>query len=149
MRNADFRKQFGSTKEEMFSWNTLFYWMPFFLNTFAGWSQPSQCKEALHIPNRTIYKCQFGHHVFAGFYSLRCDYTNRMYTTLKVWQSPKMWLWPNVDVTHLLRPIDDESSMEELETCKHLSVESEMHNERQRVSIYAMQMLDGTFWARI
>ena len=37
----------------------------------------------------------------------------------------------NVGVTQLLRKIDDESLKEELETCNHFLVESEMENGRQ------------------
>ena len=48
-----------------------------------------------------------------------------------------------MDVTQLVGKIDDESSEEELETCKHFFVDSEMEKRRYRVFNFAMDILNA------
>ena len=49
----------------------------------------------------------------------------------------------NLDVTQLVGQFDDKSLKEEMETCKHLFVGSELANGRQRVFKISMDMLDA------
>ena len=48
----------------------------------------------------------------------------------------------NVVVTQLMGDVDDNSRKEELETCKHFLVDSEIKNGRHRVYNFAMDTLD-------
>ena len=48
-----------------------------------------------------------------------------------------------MDVTKLVGPIDDESLKEELQTCTHFLVDSELENGRHIVVIFAMEILDA------
>ena len=47
-----------------------------------------------------------------------------------------------IDGTQIMGPIDDNSLKEELETCKHFLVESNMQIGRHRVFDFAMDTLD-------
>ena len=49
----------------------------------------------------------------------------------------------NVDVTQMLRPIDDESSNGELEMCQCFLEDAEMESGRHRVFNFAMEILDA------
>ena len=49
----------------------------------------------------------------------------------------------NVDVTELVGGIEDEGAKEELKMCKHFPADSEVENGRQRVFIFAMDILDA------
>ena len=48
-----------------------------------------------------------------------------------------------MDVTELVGLIDDKSLKEELQTCRHLLVDSERDNGRHRVLNFAMELLDA------
>ena len=48
-----------------------------------------------------------------------------------------------VDMTQLVGGSDDESLMEELETCEHFLVDSDRVTGRRRVFIFAMNILDA------
>ena len=67
------------------------------------------------------------------------DYTDRTFTTHKVFRISE------VVKIQLVGEIDDESSKEGLETCKHFLVDSKMENGRQRVFHFAMDLLYAHF----
>ena len=73
---------------------------------------------------------------FGGFYSLRLH-------KQKVHNAQSVLETKNVYVTRLVGENDDESLKEELETCKHFLVNSDMEKWRHRVFNFAIDILDA------
>ena len=51
----------------------------------------------------------------------------------------------NVDITQLMEVVDDKSLKEELRTCKHFLVDSEMGSGRRKIYNFAMDILDPKY----
>ena len=84
---------------------------------------------------KTIYICQLCQ-VFAGFQLARL-HRQKIHNVEAVLESKI------IDITDLVRPIDNESLMEELQTCKHFPVDSEIKTAGHRVFIFAKETLHG------
>ena len=80
-------------------------------------SQPKKC-----------HKCHLCHQVFASFCSLRL-HKQKMHNAQSELETK------NLDSTQLVGEIEDEALKEELETCNHFLVHSQLENGRHRVSI--------------
>ena len=81
------------------------------------------------------YKCKLCHAEFTGFYALR-QHKNTQHGT-KIGFGAN-----NIDVEDLVGDVDDQSLREELESCKHFLIDTEMENGRHKVFNFAMSSFD-------
>ena len=75
---------------------------------------------------RVVRKCKICDKDFHSFYNLR-EHNRNEYGAQRISGVQ------NVDLAHVMGDADDNSLKEELETCKHFLVDSEMENGRHRV----------------
>ena len=90
----------------------------------------------LSVPRPSIvYKCKLCHAEIPGFYVLRQHRNTQHGTQIGFGAS-------NIDVEDIVRDVDDQSLIEELESCKHFLTDTEMENGRHRVFNFAMSFSD-------
>ena len=87
---------------------------------------------------RVVDKWKICHQDFHGFYKMRKHKRNEHGAQ----RSSGAQI---VDVAHVMGDVDDDSLKEELETCKHFLVDSEMENGRHRVYNIAIESLDPKY----
>ena len=86
-----------------------------------------------HIVPRpsTTYRCKLCHAEFPGFYALR-QHENTQHGTHIGFGTT------NIDVGDIVGDVEDRSLREELESCNHFLIDTEMENGRHRVSNFGM-----------
>ena len=84
-------------------------------------------------PSKT-YKCNFCHSEFPGFYALRQHKNTQHGTQIGFGAS-------NIDVEDIVGDVDDQSLREELQSCKHFLVDSEIQKGRHSVFSFAVNNL--------
>ena len=84
-------------------------------------------------PSKT-YKCSLCHVDFSGFYALRQHKNNQHGKQIGFGAS-------NIDVEDILRDVDDQSLREELQSCRHFLVDSEIQKGRHSVIKFAVNNL--------
>ena len=84
-------------------------------------------------PSKT-YKCTLCHAEFPGFYALRQHKNTQHGTQIGFGAS-------NIDVEDIMRDVDDQSLREELQSCRHFLVDSELQKGRHSVSNFAVNNL--------
>ena len=88
------------------------------------------------VPRPSItYKCKLCYAEFTGFYALRQHKNTQHGTQIRFGASHN-------DVEDLVGDVDDQSSKEELESCKYFLTDTEMENGRHRVFNFAMSSFD-------
>ena len=83
------------------------------------------------------FKCKICSQEFPGFYALR-QHRNTQYGT-QIGSRTR-----HVDVEHLVGDVEDHSLREELRSCQHFLVDSELERARHRVFSYAAETLNET-----
>ena len=91
-------------------------------------------KHSVSRPSIT-YKCKLCHAEFTGFYALRQHKNSQHGTQIGFGAS-------NINVQDIVADVDDQTSREELESCKHFLTDTEMENRRHRVFNFAMSFFD-------
>ena len=86
-------------------------------------------------PSKT-YKCNLCHAEFSGFYALR-QHKNTQHGT-KIGFGAR-----NIDVEEIMGDVDDQSLREELQSCRHFLVDSELQKGRHSVFNFAVNNLTG------
>ena len=86
-------------------------------------------------PSKT-YKCQLCHAEFPGFYALRQHKNTQHGKQIGVGAS-------NIDVEDQVGDVDDQSLREELQSCRHFLVDSEIQKGRHSVLNFAVNKLTG------
>ena len=81
-------------------------------------------------PSKT-YKCKLCYAEFPGFYALR-QHKNSQHGTQIGFRAS------NIDVEEIVRDVDDQSLSEQLQSCKHFLVDSEMQKGRHSVFNFAV-----------
>ena len=81
-------------------------------------------------PSKT-YKCKLCHAEFPGFYALRQHKNTQHGTQIGFGAS-------NIDVEDIVGGVDDQSLREELQSCRHFSVDSEIQKRRHSVFNFAV-----------
>ena len=84
-------------------------------------------------PSKT-YKCTLCHAEFPGFYVLRQHKNTQHGTQIGFGAS-------NIDVEDIMGDVDDQSLREELQSCRHFLVDSELQKGRHSVFIFAVNNL--------
>ena len=84
-------------------------------------------------PSKT-YKCKLCHTEFPGFYALRQHKNTQHGTQIGFGAS-------NVDLEDIVGDVDDQSLREELQSCRHFLVDSEIQKGRHRVFNFAVNNL--------
>ena len=84
-------------------------------------------------PSRT-YKCNLCYAEFSGFYAL-CQHKNTLHGTQIGFGAS------NIDVEDIMGDVDDQSLREELQSCRHFLVDSEMEKGRHSVFNFAVNNL--------
>ena len=84
---------------------------------------------------RVVHECKICDRDFHGFYNLREH-------KRKDQGAQRGSAARNIDVTQLVENVDDISLKEDLETCKHFFVDSEIEKGRHRVYNFAMDTLE-------
>ena len=88
------------------------------------------------LPRASItYKCKLCHAEFLGCYALRQHKDTQHGTQFGFGAN-------NIDVEDIVGAVDDQSSREEMECCKHFLTDTEMENGRHRVFNFAMSSFD-------
>ena len=82
----------------------------------------------------TTYKCKVCHAEFSGFYALRQHKNTQHGTQIGFGAS-------NIDVGEIVGDVDDQSLREELQSCKHFLVDSEIQKGRHSVFNFAVNNL--------
>ena len=85
------------------------------------------------VPSKT-YQCNLCHAEFPGFYALRQHKNTQHGTQIGLGAS-------NIDVEEIVGDVDDQSLREELQSCKHFLVDSEMQKGRHSVFNFAVNNL--------
>ena len=93
-------------------------------------------KNSIPIPSIT-YKCKLCHAEFPGFFALRQHKNTQHGTQIGFGAN-------NIDVEDIVGDVDDQSLREELESCKHFLIDTEMENGRHRVFNFGMSSFDVT-----
>ena len=88
-------------------------------------------------PSKT-YKCNLCHREFPGFYALR-QYKNTQHGKQIGFGAS------NIDVEDIMGDVDDQSLREELQSCRHFLVDSELQKGRHSVSNFAVNNLTAQF----
>ena len=83
------------------------------------------------------FKCKLRHQEFQGFYALR-QHRNIQHG-MQIGSESR-----DVDVEHLLGDFEDQRLREELRSCQHFLVDSELERARQKVFNYAVETLNET-----
>ena len=83
------------------------------------------------------FKCKLCYQEFPGFYALR-QHRNTQHT-MQIGSGPK-----DLDVEHIVGDVDDHSLREELRSCQHFLVDSELERARHKVFNYAVEALNET-----
>ena len=83
------------------------------------------------------FKCKLCYQEFPGFYALR-QHRNTQHT-MQIGSGPR-----DVDVEHIEGDVDDHSFREELRSCQHFLVDSELERARHKVFNNAVEALNGT-----
>ena len=83
------------------------------------------------------FKCKLCYQEFPGFYALR-QHGNTQHTT-QIGSGTR-----NVDVEHIVGDVDDHKLREELRSCRHFLVDSELEKARHKVFNYAVETLNET-----
>ena len=84
-------------------------------------------------PSKT-YKCKLCHAEFPGFYALR-QHKNTQHGTQIGFRAS------NIDVEDIVGDVDDQSLREELQSCRHFLVDSEIQKKRHSVFNFAVNNL--------
>ena len=84
-------------------------------------------------PSKT-YKCKLCHAEFSGFYALRQHKNTKHGTQIGFGAS-------NIDVEDIVGNVDDQSLREELQSCRHFLVDSEIQKGRHSVFTFAVNNL--------
>ena len=84
-------------------------------------------------PSKT-YKCRLCHAEFPGFYALRQHKNSQHGTQIGFGAS-------NIDVEDIVEDVDDQSLREELQSCRHSLVDSEIQKGRHSVFNFAVNNL--------
>ena len=84
-------------------------------------------------PSKT-YKCTLCHAEFPGFYALRQHKNTQHGTQIGFGAS-------NIDVEDIVGDVDDQSSREELQSCRHFLIDSEIQKRRHSVFNFAVNNL--------
>ena len=87
---------------------------------------------------RVVQKCKTCDNGFHSFYNLR-EHRRKNHEPQRGSRDQ------NVDVADVMWDVDDKSLKEEIETCKHFLVNSEMENGRHRVYNFSGEILDPKF----
>ena len=93
-------------------------------------------QKSIIYPIQKFHKCQLCHQVVDSFYLWRL-HKQKMHNAQNVSKTN------NVDVTHSIGEIDDESLEKDMETWKHFLVDSEMEIGRHREFNFAMEIVDA------
>ena len=91
-------------------------------------------KHSVPRPSMT-FKCTLCHAEIPGFYALRQHKNTQHGTEIRFGAT-------NIDVEDIVGDVDDHSSREELDSCKHFLTDTEMENGRHRVFNFAMSSSD-------
>ena len=83
------------------------------------------------------FKCKLCYHEFPGFYALRQNRNTQH--TMQIGLGTK-----NVDEEHIVGDVEDHRLTEELRSCQHLWVDSELERARHKVFNYAVKTLNET-----
>ena len=83
------------------------------------------------------FKCKLCYQEFPRFYALR-QYTNTQHG-MQIGSRRR-----DVDVEHIVGDVEDHSLREELRSCQHLLVDSELERARHKVFNYAVEALNET-----
>ena len=83
----------------------------------------------------TAYKCKQCHADVPGFYALR-QHKNTQHRRQTGFPAS------NIDMEDRVGDVDDQSSREELKSCKHFLTHTEMENERDRLFNFVMSSFD-------
>ena len=123
-------------------WTTHITFFIFVGSSCTNFSAKSRGEMNYHIAkkhskaiSRIVHRCIKCDKDFHGFYKTR-EHTQKEHGAKRFSEAP------NVDVAQLMRDLDDNSLKEQLETCKHFLVDSEMENGRNRVYKFAIDTLD-------
>ena len=81
------------------------------------------------------YKCKLCHAEFPVFFALRQHKNTQHGTQIRFGAN-------NIDVEDIVGAVDDQSLREEMESCKHFLIDTEMENGRHRVFNFAMSSFD-------
>ena len=84
------------------------------------------------------FECKFCYQEFPGFYALR-QHRNTQHG-MKMGSGAR-----EVDVEHIVGDVEDHALREELCSCQHFLVDSELESARHKVFNYASETLNGTF----
>ena len=83
------------------------------------------------------FKCKLCYQEFPGFYALRQQRNTQH--TMQIGSGTR-----DVDVEHILAYVDDHKLREELRSCQHFLVDSELDRARHKVFNYAVETLNET-----
>ena len=83
------------------------------------------------------FKCKLCYAEFPGFYALR-QHRNTQHGT-EIGSGTR-----DVDVEHIVEDVEDHSVREELPSCQHFLVDSELDRARHKVFNYAVETLNAT-----
>ena len=82
------------------------------------------------------FKCKLCYQELAGFYALRQHRTTQH--GMQIGSGTR-----DVDVEHIVRDVEDQSLREELRSCQHFLVDSELERARHKLFIYAKENLNA------
>ena len=119
----------------MLSWNTVLYPLSQFLTKSQNdLNYHIAKKHSAPKPEVTI-KCKLCYQEFPGLYALR-QHRNTQHG-MQIGSGTR-----DVDVEHIVGDVDDHSLREELRSCQHLLVDSELERARHKVFNYAVEALN-------
>ena len=108
-----------------------------FLQKITKWSELPYWWEAQRPKPDVIFKCKLCYQEVPGFNALR-QHRNTQHG-MPFGSGTK-----DVDVEHIVGNVEDRMLREELRSCQHFSVDSELERERHKVFNYAVESLNET-----
>ena len=116
----------------------------FFCTQYPNFSTKSQKDLKYHVAKKhsapkldVTFKCKLCYEEFPGLYALR-QHRNTQHG-MQIGSGTR-----NVDVEHIVGDVEDERLREELRSCQHFLVDSELEMARHKVYNYAVQSLNKT-----
>ena len=123
-----------SSQKEFFRWYVVLYSMfQFFTKPRVDLNYHIAKQHSASGPSKT-YKCKLCHAEFPGFYALR-EHKNTQHGTQIGFGAS------NIGVEDIVGDVDDQSLREELQSCRHFLVDSEIQKGKHSVFNFAVNNL--------
>ena len=133
----NYKKQYSTSQEKMFNWNTIMYPMPQYLQNCQNDLNYHIAKKHGASKFDITIKCKLCYQEFPWFLALR-QHRNTQHG-MQIGSGTR-----DVDVEHIVGDVEDHSLREELRCCQFFWVESEIERARHKVFNYAVEILNET-----